>query len=293
MTILKREYLRTDKNGTKYYEVTETCGKCNGTGYIGHYKHIENGVCFACNGTGIHVHTEKIMTPEYEMKLESRRKAREEKKLQKAMLESEKNNKAFFEKMGFNEDGISHAVLGDTYDIKDDLKSLGCKWNAPLGRWITPIELKDYPTYKFTCDMIYDKNISGTYINDVEISDTYVDLCNQLNQANLELKKSESKSEYIGNIKERMTIDLVLNNSFGYDTDYGYTNIYEFKDKQDNVFIWKTTKCIDVDESVTHRYSEGSTFTITGTVKDHQEYRGVKQTVLTRCKAVLLNGIIE
>ena len=28
------------------------CAKCNGTGRLGHYGHIANGVCFDCQGTG-------------------------------------------------------------------------------------------------------------------------------------------------------------------------------------------------------------------------------------------------
>lgn len=38
--------------------------------------------------------------------------------------------------------------------------------------------------------------------------------------------------------------------------------------------IWKTSKCFD----------EESVKTIVGTVKEHSEFRDVKQTVLTRCK---------
>jgi len=28
------------------------CSKCNGTGYISAFKHINNGICFKCGGTG-------------------------------------------------------------------------------------------------------------------------------------------------------------------------------------------------------------------------------------------------
>ena len=36
-----RTLIRTDKNGTRYYSFTCPCGKCNGRGYIDHYKHVE------------------------------------------------------------------------------------------------------------------------------------------------------------------------------------------------------------------------------------------------------------
>jgi hypothetical protein len=29
-----------------------TCTKCNGTGYLPQYAHIQGGVCFECEGTG-------------------------------------------------------------------------------------------------------------------------------------------------------------------------------------------------------------------------------------------------
>ena len=35
--------IRTDKNGTKYFEDT-CCPKCNGYGYIYEYAHVEGGV---------------------------------------------------------------------------------------------------------------------------------------------------------------------------------------------------------------------------------------------------------
>ncbi|GEM_PF-2342355 len=31
---------------------SKSCKKCNGTGYIPEYKHIQNGICFSCWGTG-------------------------------------------------------------------------------------------------------------------------------------------------------------------------------------------------------------------------------------------------
>jgi hypothetical protein len=30
----------------------DSCGKCDGTGVIQAFRHIDNGVCYACNGVG-------------------------------------------------------------------------------------------------------------------------------------------------------------------------------------------------------------------------------------------------
>ena len=42
------------------------------------------------------------------------------------------------------------------------------------------------------------------------------------------------------------------------------------------LLVWKTTLFLDLDRN--------QEVTIKGTIKDHDEYDGVKQTVLTRCK---------
>lgn len=52
-------------------------------------------------------------------------------------------------------------------------------------------------------------------------------------------------------------------------------NIYKFADADGNIFLWKTQKYIDEDDKIAR---------LVGTVKAHDEFRGVKQTHLTRCK---------
>ena len=88
--------------------------------------------------------------------------------------------------------------------------------------------------------------------------------------------KAEKSSEYVGKIKDRITVEIVNCKAVtSYYTDYGITIIYKMIDKNGNVFIWKTGKAIDSES-----------FTITGTVKEHKEFRDVKQTELTRCRVV-------
>ena len=54
--------------------------------------------------------------------------------------------------------------------------------------------------------------------------------------------------------------------------------IYKFADENGNTIVWKTSKCL-CDELQQESY-----YTIKGTVKEQSEYKGDKQTVLTRCK---------
>lgn len=96
----------------------------------------------------------------------------------------------------------------------------------------------------------------------------------------IEKKNSAAKldklSEYVGKVGERITIDC---NSFrcvtNLSSQFGITSVYKFLDLNNNVYIWYSSKYIDDPESVT---------SVVGTIKDHSEYNGCKQTILTRCK---------
>ena len=58
-----------------------------------------------------------------------------------------------------------------------------------------------------------------------------------------------------------------------------------FVDDDGNVYVWKTSKdmgyCVN---GYWQEFEKGSRLTLTGKIKDHKEYKGVKQTMLTRCK---------
>lgn len=88
------------------------------------------------------------------------------------------------------------------------------------------------------------------------------------------------KSVYVGEIGQRVT--LVADKAellTSWDTQWGTTRLYRFVDGSGNVFVWFSSSGIDAD-----KLSAG--LTLKGTVKDHGERDGVKQTVLTRCKIV-------
>lgn len=59
-----------------------------------------------------------------------------------------------------------------------------------------------------------------------------------------------------------------------WDSQYGTTYLYKFVSANGYVFTWKTNKSLDVE----------NVHGLVGTVKNHSEYNGWKQTELTRCK---------
>lgn len=61
-------------------------------------------------------------------------------------------------------------------------------------------------------------------------------------------------------------------------TDYGWLHINSFKDAQGNVIVWKSSKCC-----------EKGKYKLTATVKAQEEYKGIKQTIVTRAKLTELS----
>lgn len=102
-------------------------------------------------------------------------------------------------------------------------------------------------------------------------------------------------SEWVGSEKQRIDLELTLIRDYEYERPaytYGYetAHIYTLADADGNCYVWKTTAALDIewydDDDEWHCISAepGDRVTMKATVKEHGEYSGVKQTVITRPK---------
>lgn len=104
----------------------------------------------------------------------------------------------------------------------------------------------------------------------------------QLEAAATSIERQEQRdadgkaSEYVGEIKERIEFEAEVTGVYGTEGHYGHTDIVKFKDGDRNMFTWFASGYTDLER--------GDRITIKGTVKKHDDFKGVKQTVLTRCK---------
>lgn len=107
-------------------------------------------------------------------------------------------------------------------------------------------------------------------------------------------------SEYIGSVGSKVSAEVKLVNIFQYEdfkfSYYGTTHYtYIMHDAEGNVLIWKTTSSLMfdyIDGKGNYQCDvirKGDTMRIEGKVKEHSEYKGTKQTVLTRCKFSLVS----
>ena len=96
-----------------------------------------------------------------------------------------------------------------------------------------------------------------------------------------EKKKQEEKerlaaeSDYLGSVGEKISVNFVSGREVACcETQFGLLHIYEFKDANGNAIVWKSSSSKDIPESGV----------VAGTVKAHEEYNGIKQTVILRAK---------
>ena len=258
--------IRVDRNGTKYYS-SNVCRKCGGTGYILGYEHIDGARCWKCNATGKEKPYQwKEYTPEYSKVLETRRRA-------KLIAKSHDENLKNFKKWGFSEDGKTYIVLGDTFSIKDSLKSSGAKFNDSLG-WHFAEPNDQFDLLEISIAEVAEQTDLGMW----QLL-PYVELFPMIKKRKEDLLP-KSNSEYIGTIGDTITTTATLTAVHTFATHFSYYGetvyVLKFTDKLGNILVWKTSSPPD--------FEEGKVYELRGKIKDHSEYKGEKQTVLQRCK---------
>ena len=90
-----------------------------------------------------------------------------------------------------------------------------------------------------------------------------------------EKEKLAAESDYLGSVGEKISVNFVSGREIACcETQFGLLHIYEFKDANGNTVVWKSSSSKDVPEIGV----------VVGTVKSHEEYKGIKQTVILRAK---------
>lgn len=99
-------------------------------------------------------------------------------------------------------------------------------------------------------------------------------------------KKSKQKAQenemyrYYGEVGEKVTLNGRLACVTSYSTQFGVMFIYKMI-YNSAIFVWKTSKYLGIDDS-------GAEVNLVGTIKEHSEFRGVKQNMLVRCKVEII-----
>ena len=90
-----------------------------------------------------------------------------------------------------------------------------------------------------------------------------------------ERERLAAESNYLGSVGDKISVNFVFGREVACcETQFGLLHIYEFKDANGNIVVWKSSSSKNIPESGV----------VAGTVKAHEEYNGIKQTVILRAK---------
>ena len=170
--------------------------------------------------------------------------------------------------LGFSK-GYITIFKGDTYAAKEWFKEHGARYTRFWGWYIisemeVPAELPDgLEAIKLDWELVGN--------GDSLKPDA------QVQQAVDALICDPSTSEYIGEVGQRIEVQLTVKKAINLDGYYGASTMHIMEDENGNVFVWTTSA---------KSWEEGSSRLVRGTIKEHRVYKNVKQTVLTRCAEV-------
>lgn len=173
------------------------------------------------------------------------------------------------ETFGFGEQGFIWLFKGDTYAALDWFRIQPTRYAEFLG-WYLPSDIEmplPLPINVEPVRLFWDKvcDEDGEHFRDKEEIKAYVET----------LIYDPGTSEWIGEIKERVTLPLTCTRIMHFMNAYGESTMFQFETDDGDICMWSTQTSKDIKEN--HRYM------IAGTIKQHTIYRNVKQTQLTRC----------
>lgn len=171
-----------------------------------------------------------------------------------------------YDALGFGPGGFITLLTGNTKPLSAWLRSIDAKYHKIFG-WYIPCaaELPDPLAAGITPSRLdWSQVSSGQRLKPDQELDEIINT----------LIYGKSTSTFIGEVGDRITAQLTVLKTSEFDTKYGKAAKHIMEDADHNIYSWLTSSKI---------LTEGQTYTIKGSVKAHETFRGEKQTVLSRC----------
>lgn len=171
--------------------------------------------------------------------------------------------------LGF-EKGYITIFKGDTYPHKEWMKDNGARYHRVYGWYIisTMDVPQDIPEGLEPIQLPWEAvgGEDGKLYND-DVIKAAVD----------RLMFEPDPSQFVGEIGDRLLVTVKIERAVQLQGYYGPSTMHIMRDAEQNVYVWTTAA---------RQLTEGRTYTLRGTVKDHKVYRATQQTILTRCKII-------
>lgn len=152
-----------------------------------------------------------------------------------------------------------------------------------IGSFITEID-----SVKAAINWAKNQNINNTYFHNLKIifETGYFSYENRFLVASLipsylkavEISELGKDTEYIGSIDEKLNLNCELLSERMINGSYGNTLLYKFA-FENAVIVWYSSKDL--------KLTVGNKYNVVAKVKKHDEFQGIKQTVITRAKVAV------
>lgn len=181
----------------------------------------------------------------------------------------QKWNEKFIEWDNFDENGCTWIAVGNTFPIKDELKKAGAKFNKELG-WHFKEETTEFKVVPVMVYDVVEKLTDGRYT----YKETVYDYIKSIQDKYVE----HTNSNWVGTVGQMLNAFVTLKDVHQFNGAFGLTNVFTFKDEFDNSIVWITASAVNL--------KIGTSYSLRGTIKAHNEFRGDKQTMVSRCKCM-------
>ena len=179
--------------------------------------------------------------------------------------------------------GFDNDFLNITNSVRSEIDEIDLKIDSAIAK--EDVEVAVEMVSRFPDDTYYNNLkviVSNEYIPLNKLG-LLVSIPKAIDRYKEEKKRQEERerlaaeSDYLGSVGEKISVNFVSGREAACcETQFGLLHIYEFKDANGNTVVWKSSSGKDIPESGT----------VTGTVKSHEEYDGIKQTVILRAKII-------
>lgn len=170
------------------------------------------------------------------------------------------------EQLGFN-DGSIALIGGNTSAVKDWLNRIGARYHKLFGWYLPTNELDGVIPEGIT---LYPLTWAEVSVNNKYLRPDY-----EILELVSSKKYGESVSNFVGKVGDKISKTLRVKKVVKLNTKYGETNMHIMEDFDENIYVWITN---------TRNLVEGQLYSIFGTIKAHEIYKGEKRTVLVRCQ---------
>jgi hypothetical protein len=233
---------QTDTKGAAFFVRERICGRCGGAGGSDKWKHT-GWTCYDCGGSGRRgTETVKLYTADKLAKLNATAAKREEKRL--AAIRTKQQIEAT-------------AKAARTADFEREHGELLAAAEALAGKdWFV--------------DELAEKARRNSYMSEKQAEALAAAVAKIVAR-----EAAKAASVHVGNIGERLTLNVSVVNHTMVQTDFGTMHIVAMRDAAGNKLVSKGKFSAE----------RGDNMTIKGTVKDHSEYNGELQTIINRVAA--------